>query len=167
RLLNFYYSTGGPLPCDKRAHYRIAGAQDEDERGAVDAVIDRFFVLSEGGYRQRRADRELAKRSHLHKRLSDSGRLGASKKWGLNRNDSQAIRAANSLSMPSGMASPQPEPPPQKEKDLPSEADASDTRCQKSRSKLNQDPEGFDEFWNLYPNSARGPRQRALKKWRR
>jgi uncharacterized protein YdaU (DUF1376 family) len=101
KLLFFYYSTGNPLPSDKRALYRIAGAQDEDERAAVDFVMSRFFVLRDGVYHQDRADRELAKRNEHHERLSNAGR----KRWH-KPGSSQAISQAASPAI----ASPQPQP---------------------------------------------------------
>jgi uncharacterized protein YdaU (DUF1376 family) len=106
KLLFFYYSTGNPLPSDQRALYRIAGAQDEGERAAVDSVMSRFFVLRDGVYHQDRADRELAKRNVLHERLSDAGK----KRW-----HKPGSSLAYSQAASPAIASPQPQPQPHKD----------------------------------------------------
>ena len=61
RMLRIYYRTEKPLPADVRQVCRLARAQSKAERDAVQAVLDEFFVLAEDGWRQQRADAELAR----------------------------------------------------------------------------------------------------------
>src|SRR5215469_16454438 len=81
-LLDHYYSSGGPLPADINALYRICRAFDQSEKEAVGSVLAEFFELRSDGYHNARADVELARRTEIHERLSTSGRRGAKKRWG-------------------------------------------------------------------------------------
>lgn len=59
RLLDHYYSEEQPLPEDIVDCYRIAGALSKSEQDSVRFVLARFFQLSDGGYRNERADNEI------------------------------------------------------------------------------------------------------------
>ncbi|MGE0745273.1 MAG: YdaU family protein [Rhodospirillales bacterium] len=61
RLLDWYYLDEKPLPADQKAIYRRVRAASDAEREAVDVVLAEFFTLSDGGYRHRRCDAEIAK----------------------------------------------------------------------------------------------------------
>lgn len=76
-LLDHYYISELPLPKDKSALYRIAGAHAKDECAAVDRVISQFFTATENGYTNPRVVEELAKRS----KYTDSQRERAHKRW--------------------------------------------------------------------------------------
>lgn len=60
-LLDQYYATGGKLPVESAALYRICRAFTKDEQQAVDGVAGRFFAVSEvdGVRHNGRADREM------------------------------------------------------------------------------------------------------------
>lgn len=57
-LLDYYYSTERPLP-DGRCE-RIANAYADDERKAVQNVLAAFFTMTPEGWRNQRADAEIA-----------------------------------------------------------------------------------------------------------
>jgi uncharacterized protein YdaU (DUF1376 family) len=144
-LLDHYYSTEKPLPNNKDALYRICRALNDGERLAVDSVLAQFFRLSEDGYHNARADRELEKRSDRNQKLSDSGRRGARERWkGSGNNserDSQAYGDANGeangpASGPS-IASPQPQPQPQPHP--PAKAQPQPEKVSSSESKTDSD----------------------------
>ncbi len=61
RLLRRYYAEEKPLPSDIAACQRLAGARSQDEREAVAVVLQEFFALTDEGYRNKRADQEIAK----------------------------------------------------------------------------------------------------------
>lgn len=61
RLLRRYYTDEKPLPLEVAACQRLAGARSKEERQAVVEVLREFFVLSEDGHRNKRADEEIAK----------------------------------------------------------------------------------------------------------
>lgn len=61
RLLDAYYTRERPLPTDMRECCKLARAVSKQEREAVAYVLAEFFALDESGYRQRRADAEIAR----------------------------------------------------------------------------------------------------------
>lgn len=60
RLLDHYYAEEQPLPADLDECCRIAVALTKDERKAVEKVLAKFFTLMPDGYRNERADEEIA-----------------------------------------------------------------------------------------------------------
>lgn len=60
RLLDHYYATEMPLPADIDACCRIARAMTKDERKSVINILSQYFHLTEQGYVQKRADKEIA-----------------------------------------------------------------------------------------------------------
>jgi len=61
RLLDRYYATEKPLPGDIRECCKLARAQSKAERDAVAVVLKEFFAFGPEGYRQGRADKEIAR----------------------------------------------------------------------------------------------------------
>lgn len=61
RMLDAYYSREAPLPLDRRQVYRLVGASEDRQRGAVDAVLVEFFEERATGWHNSRADEEIAK----------------------------------------------------------------------------------------------------------
>lgn len=59
RLLDHYYAEESPLPSDQMECCRIAGAITKAEQDAVRFVLSKFFVLTDGGHRNERADEEI------------------------------------------------------------------------------------------------------------
>ena len=80
-LLDLYYATEKPLPKDYI--YRCAKARTKREKAAVDRVLSEFFVLTESGWIQRRADKEIEKAKQKSKG-STKGFLG-SYEWRVTR----------------------------------------------------------------------------------
>lgn len=60
RLLDHYYSTEKPLPTGADDCARIARAMSKEERKAVERVLSEFFVLTEGGWVQDRAEEMIS-----------------------------------------------------------------------------------------------------------
>lgn len=59
RLLDTYYTTEKPLPVDIRQCFRLVMATTETQREAVKVVLNEFFQLTETGWVNMRADREI------------------------------------------------------------------------------------------------------------
>jgi uncharacterized protein YdaU (DUF1376 family) len=59
RLLDHYYAEEQPLPGSLDECCRIVGAINKAEREAVAQVLARYFVKTDAGYRNQRADEEL------------------------------------------------------------------------------------------------------------
>lgn len=58
-LLDYYYADERPIPKEKRTIYRMLRALDAAEQRAVDVVLEKFFTLTDEGYRNARADKEI------------------------------------------------------------------------------------------------------------
>jgi uncharacterized protein YdaU (DUF1376 family) len=64
-LLDHYYSTGKPIPASAEQVQRICRAFASHEAEAVQSVLNQFFELLEDGYHNKKADKELLKRSSI------------------------------------------------------------------------------------------------------
>lgn len=78
-LLDRYYATEFPIPADQ-AH-RICRARTKEEREAVDTVLEEFFSLEDGVYKQGRVEGEIEKaRARIDSARSNGKRGGRPKK---------------------------------------------------------------------------------------
>lgn len=59
RLLDHYYATESALPSDIDACCRIARAMTKDERKSVISILNQYFKLTDSGYEQKRAEKEI------------------------------------------------------------------------------------------------------------
>lgn len=60
RLLRKYYADEKPLPVEIKACQRLVGARTEEEKEAVEIVLNEFFELQEDGWHNKRCDKEIA-----------------------------------------------------------------------------------------------------------
>jgi uncharacterized protein YdaU (DUF1376 family) len=95
RLLRRYYQDEKPLPTELVATQRLVGARSREEREAVKNVLEEFFTLTERGWVQVRADREI----EVYRSKAKDGARGAEARWGTPkeqaaRNRSQRLSAA-------------------------------------------------------------------------
>lgn len=82
RLLDLYYLDEKPLPQDVGKLCRLVGAKTDDERQAVSSVLADFFTETPEGWRQARADRELAAHQERAAKARQNGQLGGRRKTG-------------------------------------------------------------------------------------
>ncbi len=75
RLLDLYYQTETPLEDDVKALSRSIRAKGEEE--VVKAILEEFFKLSDGVWRQTRVDEEIEKFREKSRKASES----ASHRW--------------------------------------------------------------------------------------
>ena len=75
RLLDRYYLDEEPISGDIREIARSIRAKGQED--AVQAILDEFFTLSSGGWRQARADEEIEKYREKSRKASES----ASVRW--------------------------------------------------------------------------------------
>ncbi len=73
-LLDRYYVTEQGIPADQV--YRIARARTDDERAAVDVVLDEFFRLVDGVWINSRAEEEIAKAQAKISAAKENGKKG-------------------------------------------------------------------------------------------
>jgi uncharacterized protein YdaU (DUF1376 family) len=77
RLLRRYYAEESPIVNDMQKVCRWVGARTEEERQAVEDVLDEFFVLDDGYWHNKRADAEIAAYQAKSSKASES----AAKRW--------------------------------------------------------------------------------------
>lgn len=73
-LLDRYYSTEEGIPEDQA--YRLARARSEEERRAVDVVLDEFFKLEDGMWINGRAEEEIARARVRIDTAKENGKKG-------------------------------------------------------------------------------------------
>lgn len=77
RLLDVYYTTERALPEDERQLFRLVCAQSDVQRDAVRVVVAEFFERTPEGWRNARADEEIAGASVARERA----RANANARW--------------------------------------------------------------------------------------
>ena len=70
RLLDVYYVKEGPLPTEKRQVYRLAVASTDDQREAIDTVLEEFFELTDAGYTHMRCEDAMRTQPMKHANAS-------------------------------------------------------------------------------------------------
>lgn len=91
RLLRKYYAEEKPLPSELRAVQRLIGARTDEEREAVQVVLDEFFTLEGDGWHNKRADAEIEK--VLGKR--EKAKKSAEARWNATASQNTCERNAN------------------------------------------------------------------------
>lgn len=76
RLLDVYYTSEAPLPVEPRALCRLIVASSEQQREAVDQVLEEFFTLTAEGWIHARADAEIAAMSSKRQKARESALIG-------------------------------------------------------------------------------------------
>lgn len=147
-MLQHYYATERPLPIGKALH-RMLRAQDKAERDAIDAVVAQFWSETDEGLVNGRADVEITKAgAQAAVNASIAREREAKRKAARGDNERSTNRATN---------------------DQPNQTP--DTRHQTNNPQTPKgadDPQGFAEFWDAWPKSARkGGRAECLKVWKR
>lgn len=157
RLLRKYYADEKPLPVELRAVQRLVGARSEEEREAVQVVLEEFFTLEEDGWHNKRADAEIA-RFNLKK---EKARKSAEARWNANASESDA-NASKSACERIANARPKhgernalqsPDTSLQEEQQKQQHVQPLAARCR------------FADFWAAYPNKK--GKQEAEKTWKR
>lgn len=81
-LLDYYYQGGGKLMANAMAIVRVCRCQTDEERSAVQSVLEQFFRIDEHGmYRNDRADREMGIAANISLARSVAGKAGAQARW--------------------------------------------------------------------------------------
>lgn len=79
-MLDLYYDTEQPLSADVDSLCRLLIARSNEERTAVEQVLNEFFTETEGGWRHARCDAEIAKYHEQREAKSAAGRASAAKR---------------------------------------------------------------------------------------
>lgn len=152
-LLELYYDTEKPLTSDFDRLARRCLVDDND-RAAMRDVLNEFFILSDDGYHNTRADREIA----AYKRMAEGGKRGAEKRWGKG-DDSPPIATP---SPPHVKANANHEPETINHEPITINQVKPNPTADKSAS-----GDGFETFWLAYPKrKAKGDAEKAWAKIR-
>lgn len=81
-LTVWYWSHEQPLPPEHEAVHRIVGALLPDEQRAVADVLQSHFTLTPDGWRSVKLDADIQEARDAMQAAQESGRRGASKRWG-------------------------------------------------------------------------------------
>jgi len=111
RLLDHYYATESALPVDIDACCRISRAMSKDERKAVISILNQYFKLTDRGYEQKRAEKEIteAQPAMVSARLNGS-KGGRPKKTENKTQEKPSGFSNNNQSETQLESSPEPEP---------------------------------------------------------
>lgn len=81
-LLDEYYIVTGALPNDMPVLWRICGAVSDEEKTAVQNVVDSLFTIKNNKLHNKRADYEIGKQAEFIAEQSRKGKLSARARWG-------------------------------------------------------------------------------------
>jgi uncharacterized protein YdaU (DUF1376 family) len=96
-LMDRYYATEEPIPDEQK--YRVARARTEDEKKAVEIVLDEFFELVNGRWIQKRCDEVLAEHHAFIEQQRLNGRSSAAKR-ALNRGSTIVANSSTTVEPP-------------------------------------------------------------------
>lgn len=160
RLIDCYYVREAPFPLDKRQIYRLVVATTDEQREAVDIILDEFFILTDDGYVHERCDLEISCANDKKEKASHSAqerwRIANEKKvanqpqseGNANAIDNECERIANASKDTCEGNAPNPNPNPKV-----------------NTSSRQSAPDGFSEFWIAYPRKV--GKGEAEKSWRK
>lgn len=100
-MLELYYDTEQPLNSDPAKIARRVLAVTDDERTALNLVLEEFFVLQDDGWHNSRCDVEIAKYQGQIEQASRAGKASAAKRYGKN---------LTTVEQPFNQPEPEPEP---------------------------------------------------------
>ena len=76
RLLDIYYAKERPIPGDIDAACRLCRAHTPEECAAVESVLREFFTLTDDGWKQARADKEIGRLAARADASRENGKKG-------------------------------------------------------------------------------------------
>lgn len=114
-LLELYYDTEQPLNGDTAKLARRVIAVTDEERTALDVVLEEFFVLQDDGWHNTRCDAEIAKYQGQIEQASRAGKASAAKRSGRNPSGDKGALPLGSNDRSTTVQRPyhQPEPEPE------------------------------------------------------
>lgn len=147
-LLDHYYSTDGRLKADQAALFRICRAMTEEEQAAVGKVVRLFFTTdAEGNLHNKKADEIIAENTAYIAAAKEAGKKGSAKRWG----NGKPIGSPTATPIGNPMRTP---------------IAASTSTNTKNHSAVFTAPDGFLQFWSVWPKSPRKVgRAPCLAKW--
>lgn len=75
-MLDVYYTSERALPVDTRAVQRLVNARSDEEREAVEIILNEFFEKHSDGWHQARCDEEIHRKQAVTETNQALGRMG-------------------------------------------------------------------------------------------
>ena len=171
-LLGWYWTNGGPLDDDQKRLARVAKLDDENDE-TLAYVLDRFFVLSRGRWKQKRVEFELERAMRI-----SSVRRKAGKTGGLASGEARSNNEANDEANGKLKATPSQSQLHKKESNpqTPLEGGKKDLQTKQERfppldrlpssSSGREYPPPFEDFWTAWRHNPNDTKASAYKSWR-
>lgn len=102
-MLELYYDTEQPLNGDITKLARRLIATTEEERTALDVVLEEFFTLEDDGWHNHRCDSEIAKYQGQIEQASRAGKASAAKRGNRNPADDDSVLPVGSNASSTGV----------------------------------------------------------------
>ena len=141
--IELYYDTEKPLTSDINKLNRLLLAHSQDEKDALNTVLNEYFVLTDDGYVNKRCDEEI---QAFHAK-SNKAKESVNKRWNNERN--------TNVIQPYNEGNTNQEPITNNHKPL--------TTIKPKPPRTSALDDGFLEFWNIYPKKT--GKVDAQKKW--
>lgn len=175
-LLDLYYDTESELTLDFNALCRLIIARSDEERTAVEQVLNEFFTETDQGWFHPRCDEEIQKYHANRQAKSAAGKASAARrarKNTLNSNDAgtndkqTGNEDSTGVQQPlNGCATNQNQNQNQNIKTI-SSGSPDTTPPTKASSPTAKPSEAFMRWWSVWPNTARkADRKKCWEKWR-
>lgn len=147
-LLDRYYTREEGIP--EAQAYRVALARSEDERAAVDVILDEFFALKDGLWINNKAEEEISKARARIDAASTNGKRGGRPRKNPDESETKAKITQPFQSGYENKTQTKAHQTPITNHHTPEE--------EKTRSR-------FDLLWNEFPPCPNNPRLKALEEW--
>ena len=186
-LLGLYWTNGGPITDDQARLARTAKLNHENDE-TLSYILERFFILSKGKWKQKRAEFELERATRIMKERKKAGKAGglaSGKARSKTEANGQANDQANSEANAKQKATPSPTPTPIPIKDSSTPSKEGSARKEKfppldrlpatsvpihkvdaSKSGGRVYPPPFLEFWAAWKARPTDTKAGAYKAWR-
>lgn len=156
RLIDMYYTREKPLPLDMQTVYRLARARTKQERIAIDAVLQEFFINTDFGFLHSRCEKEITNaQSRISAAQKNGTKGGRPKGHGLQEDSGSEENNPlgsdvnpNGLSM--GYGNETQEKAHQSQKPKANNHKPIKTPLSPQAGK----DDGFELFWNVYPKKV-------------
>jgi len=146
QLIDQYYLSEQPIPLEETKLYRLMSARSEDEKIAIQSVLEDFFIKTEDGYIHKRCDIEI----EAYQTKSERAVVAAKLRWGKESN--ATAMQPHTERIPTAMQTINHKPITINHKPI----------TNKPKTKLLECDE-FIQFWNTYPKKV--GRDKALESW--
>ena len=146
QLLDWYFLDETPIPRETESVFRRLSARTDDEKKAVLAVLNDFFALTDAGYVQERAEREIITYQKQAENARENGRKGGRprKDAGEKTKKNQSVTLGN--------------------------PELTETKANHKPLTNNQyihSGSRFDDFWEAYPSTRRRvAKAECVKRWK-